>query len=409
MADTPVTASASAGEGDGRSASTARRWLLGLGPLVLLATLVAVFLQFDPTAPLRRGFPPVEELTIDRVTLPDAGHIVVHVVNGGPEEVTIAQVQVDEAYWQHSVTPARKVPRLGRAKIDIPYPWVEGEPHEIVLLTSTGLTFAHEIAVATRSPSRDLRFFGTFALLGTYAGVVPVIIGLLWYPFLRGTDRKWIHFFLSLTVGLLLFLGIDSLVEAIESAGRVPHALQGTGLVAIGVIGALLTLQAVGHRFRSPAGSDDRSNRLRIAYLIASGIGLHNLGEGLAIGAAFAVGEIALGAFLVIGFALHNTTEGLGIVAPVARDRPAVAHLGLMGALAGLPTILGTWIGGYAYSPMLGALFLAIGAGAILQVIVELVGLIRRQAPGALFAPLNAAGMAAGLAVMYATALFVVV
>lgn len=386
---------------------TVRRWLLGLGPLVLLAALVTVFLQFDPTAPLRRGFPPVEELTIERVTLPEAGRIVVHVVNGGPEPVTIAQVQVDEAYWQHSIAPGRTVPRLGRARIDVPYPWVEGEPHEIALVSSTGLTFTHEIGIATRSPSRDLRFFGTFALLGLYAGVVPVVIGLLWYPFLRGVDRRWIHFFLSMTIGLLVFLGIDSLAEALESAGSVPEAFQGVGLVAIGVIGAVLALKALGHR-TGPA-TDDPGSRLRIAYMIATGIGLHNLGEGLAIGAAFAVGEIALGAFLVIGFALHNTTEGLGIVAPVARDRPALGHLALMGAIAGLPTIAGAWIGGYAYSQLLAALFLAIGAGAIFQVILELVGLIRRQAPGTGFAQLNAGGVVAGLLIMYGTALFVVV
>lgn len=383
-----------------------RRWLLGLGPLALLAALVLVFLQFDPTAPLRRGFPPVEELTIERVTLPEAGRMVVHVVNGGPEPVTIAQVQVDEAYWQHTITPDRTVPRLGRAEIDIPYPWVEGEPHEIALVTSTGLTFTHEVAVATRSPARDLAFFGTFALLGVYAGVIPVVIGLLWYPFLRGIERRWIHFFLSLTIGLLAFLSVDSLVEALEAAAEVPAAFQGFGLVAIGVIGALLVLKAFGHGERD---ADGRSGRLRIAYLIAAGIGLHNLGEGLAIGAAFAVGEIALGAFLVIGFALHNTTEGLGIVAPVAKDRPPIGHLAAMGAIAGFPTVAGAWIGGFAYTPLLAALFLALGTGAMVQVILELVGLIQRQAPDTMFAPLNAAGVAAGLLIMYGTALFVVV
>ncbi|MFQ5888601.1 MAG: ZIP family metal transporter [Gemmatimonadota bacterium] len=406
----PADAGAGPDPGPAGPASPGRGWLLGLGPLVLLAGLVALFLRFDPTGFLREAFPPVEELTIERVTFPAPGRMVVHVVNGGPEPVTIAQVQVDEAYWQHTVEPDRTVPRLGRVRVELAYPWVEGEPHQIGLVSSTGLTFAREVAVATLTPRTNARYFGTFALLGVYAGVVPVIIGLLWYPFLRDVSRRWLHFFLSLTIGLLVFLGVDSLHEALESAGRVPDAFQGVGLVILGVAGSMLALRSAGHARGSRWGRelDDRHTRLRLAYLIAIGIGLHNLGEGLAIGASFAVGEIALGSFLVIGFALHNTTEGLGIVAPVASDRPSLWHLGAMGGIAGIPTITGAWIGGFAYTPIFGALFLALGAGAIFQVVAELTRVIQRRAADGVFAPLNAAGLAVGLFIMYGTALLVV-
>jgi zinc transporter ZupT len=388
-----------------------RKVLLGLAPLVLLGTLVAVFVLTDPVSVLRTGFPPVEELTIERVILPEPGVMRVRVVNGGPEPVTVAQVMVDEAYWQHEIEGERTIPRLGRATIELNYPWVEGEPHEIVLVSSTGLTFAHEVEVATRSPRPSTRFLGIFALLGIYVGLVPVLIGLLWYPFLRDVGTRWLHFFLSLTIGLLVFLGADALHEALETASFVPAAFQGVGLVVLGLLGSFLALRAlssVRRGRRSPEAKDDATDRLRLAYLIALGIGLHNLGEGLAIGSAYALGEIALGSFLVIGFAIHNTTEGLAIVAPVAADRPPLWHLLAMGAIAGLPTIAGTWIGGFSYSPIAATLFLAVGAGAILEVVYEIAAMMRRQQPAGLFAPLNATGLALGMLVMYGTALLVV-
>jgi zinc transporter ZupT len=388
-----------------------RRLALGLAPLVLLGALVALFLYLDPTSVLRAGFPPVEELTIERVTLPEPGVMRVHVVNGGPEPVTVAQVMVDEAYWQHEVDGERTIPRLGRSEITLNYPWVEGEPHEIVLVTSTGLTFAHEVEVAIQSPQPSGKFLAIFALLGIYVGLVPVLIGLLWYPFLREVSRRWLHFFLSLTIGLLIFLGADALHEALETAAVVPAAFQGVGLIVLGAFGSFLALRAFAtarRHDRDARAADSPADRLRLAYLIALGIGLHNLGEGLAIGSAYAVGEIALGSFLVIGFALHNTTEGLAIVAPVAADRPPLRNLLAMGAIAGLPTILGTWIGGFSYSPIAATLFLAIGAGAILEVVYEIAQMMRREQPAGLFAPLNAAGFSLGLVVMYGTALLVV-
>lgn len=113
--------------------------------------------------------------------------------------------------------------------------------------------------------------------------------------------------------------------------------------------------------------------------MIAVGIGIHNLGEGLAIGAAYNIGEIVLGTFLVVGFIIQNVTEGLGIIAPVLRDRPGIGKLAIMGLIGGAPAILGAWIGGYAPSPFLTVLFLAIGAGAIFQVIYEIAKLIQRD------------------------------
>ena len=380
------------------------RWFWGLLPLTLLAGLAVVVTSTGLLDTLRNNAPPVEELTFDRVTL-SPNLITVEVVNGGPDPVTVAQVMVDEAYWTFTIRPGPTVGRLGRATIEIPYPWVENEAHAVTLLTSTGVTFSHEIAVARETPALDAGFFGLFALIGLYVGVVPVIIGLLWYPFLRRLDRQWIHFALALTAGLLIFLGADALFEALEAGADVAGAYQGTLIVVVGALGALLVLQAVaGSRVRREGAHGRRT----VAWLIALGIGLHNLGEGLAIGAAYALGEVALGAFLVVGFMLHNSTEGLGIVAPIARDRPRLTTLAGMGLVAGAPTIAGAWLGGAAYSPMIATLFLSIGVGAIAQVVIALYRVVASERGGEpIWKPVTAGGVLAGLAVMYGTGLLV--
>ena len=384
-------------------ARTGKLWFWGLLPVALLTALSLVVARGGVIEFLRRGVPPVEELTFDRVSLAP-NTIRVEVVNGGPDPVTVAQVMVDEAFWAFTITPDPTIGRLGRATIEIPYPWVQGERHEVKLLTATGVTFAHEIAVAAETPRPGPRFFGVFTAIGLYVGVIPVALGLLWLPFLRNLERRWMHFALALTAGLLLFLGADALHEGFEAAEMVAGAFQGTLVVVVGAVGTLLLLQTVS-RARVTAGGEQ--GRRAVAYLIALGIGLHNLGEGLAIGAAYALGEATLGAFLIVGFMLHNTTEGLGIVAPIAHDRPPVKTLAALGALAGLPTVLGAWMGGLAYSPLYATLFLSVGAGAIAQVVIALYRIVAREQEGAMWTPYTAGGVVAGMMVMYGTGLLV--
>jgi zinc transporter ZupT len=148
--------------------------------------------------------------------------------------------------------------------------------------------------------------------------------------------------------------------------------------------------------------------------LIAVGIGLHNFGEGLAIGSAFALGELALGTLLIVGFTLHNTTEGLAIVAPLARESGSARRVGLaqlvqLGLIGGVPTILGAWLGAFVYSPTLAVLFLALGVGGIAQVTRQI--LMQSAGERGLAAYLReahvVAGLAIGVLVMYATGLVV--
>jgi zinc transporter ZupT len=387
----------------------ANRALLGLFPLLLLALLVVGFLALDPLSFFSGAFPPLEELTVQRVTFPRPDQIRLEVINGGPDPVTIAQVLVDDAYWVHTIIPDNTLDRLETAVVYIPYPWVDGEPLPITMITSTGVTFTAEVDVAVQSPGFDARTLLAYGLLGIYVGVIPVALGMLWYPFMRRIDRKWINAILALTIGLLVFLFVDMLLEALELAAQAPGAFQGVPVVVFGVLLSLGVLLAVGRR-------GGEHSALRVATLIALGIGLHNFGEGLAIGAAFATGAAALGSFLVIGFTLHNVTEGIGIVAPLAREserqgaRPPLRVFVLLALLAGAPAILGTWIGGLAFSPFLSAFFLAIGAGAILQVIWEVGRMLVRDGQRAgqpAVSWLNFAGLVAGILIMYLTAILV--
>ena len=380
------------------------RWLLGILPLLVLGALLFAFVRIDPLSGLREEFPPVEELTVERAVLESPTGIVLTVRNGGPDPVTVAQVLVDEAYWNFTIDGDATIERLGRATIRIPYPWGEGEAHEVTLISSTGVTFAHEIAVAVETPETTGKTLLTFTLLGIFVGVIPVLLGLTWLPFVRRLPDQWVRFFLALTAGLLVFLAVDALDEALEASEGVAGAFQGLGLIVIGVVVALAALYALDGWMRQRRHGD--LSPLYVALLIAVGIGLHNLGEGLAIGAAYALGEVGLTAFLILGFTLHNVTEGLGIVTPLARARPTLLQLAGLGLIAGVPTIIGTWSGGLGYSPILAVLFLSIGAGAIVQVVWEIGKLLTREGKP-LSAPLNSIGFAAGVLVMYLTGLAV--
>lgn len=396
MSDTPSRA----------NASRAKLWLLGLLPLALLAGLLLLIARFGPTEAIRRDAPPVEVLTIQRVRLTPDG-FEVRVLNDGPDPVTIAQVMVDDAYWAFTVEPRPKLRHLEQAVIRIPYPWVAGEAHHIRLVTATGVTFDHEIPVAVESPRPSWKFFGIFTLIGIYVGVIPVTLGLLWYPLLGRLSRRGLDFILALTVGLLLFLLVDASHEGLEAAEAVPASYQGMALFVFSAAAAYLVLEAFGGWLqgrRVQAGS-----AWLMALLVAIGIGLHNFGEGLAIGAAFALGEAALGTLLIIGFTLHNTTEGLAIVAPLAKAGTTISRLALLGVIAGAPTIAGAWLGGFVYSPIWAVVFLGIGAGAIAQVVVQILRAMAGE--GSISAHLQTravmAGLLAGIALMYATGLLI--
>jgi hypothetical protein len=372
-------------------------WVLGLVPLLLVIGGVALFFAFDgPGLGDRRG-PPAEELAVERTVL-TPGEIAVTVRNDGPDAVSVAQVQVNDSFVQFTGAED-PIGRLETATVHVQQPWVEGEAYEVALVTSSGGTVAHEIPVAVETPEADAGFFGLMALLGVYVGVIPVALGMLWLPWLRRVPPAWLRGLMALTVGLLAFLAVDATLEGFELAGEGSQAFGGAALVIVGGMVAYLLLSGVSSWLARRASGAS-------ALLIAIGIGLHNLGEGVAIGAAYAVGSLALGAFLVVGFALHNTTEGLAIVAPLARERVSVARLALLGLIAGAPAVLGAWIGAAAFNASAAAFLFGFGAGAIVQVIVTLVPSLRDD-DGRVLHPGAVTGILAGMALMFATGLLV--
>jgi zinc transporter ZupT len=385
--------------------SRAPAWLLGLVPLLLIAAAIATFAALGGPGLGDRSGPPVEDLAVEKTEL-HPGAIELTLRNDGPDPVEIAQVAVNDGYAGFEASGGRTLDRLGSTTLTIAYPWIEGEAYSISVLTSTGGTIEHEIPVAAETPEADAGFFGLMALLGVYVGVIPVTLGMLWLPFMRRIGAEWLRVLIAFTVGLLAFLAVDAGLEGLEIAGDAPTAFGGTALVFLGAIVAYLVLAGVdawlGARRATAAGAAGGY----LALMVAIGIGLHNLGEGLAIGSAYASGALALGAFLVVGFAIHNTTEGLAIVAPLSKARPAVTRLLVLGLIAGAPAILGAWVGAAAFNPSLAALLFGVGVGAICQVIVQLVPAMRDGDGRALHLP-AVYGLLAGIGTLYLTGLLV--
>lgn len=392
-----------------KTASSANRsgpvtLLLFLFPIVLLAGVIALFLSTSGGLDLQAPAP-VEDVKIERYVL-EWEEIHLYVRNAGPEEVTIAQVVINEAVWPFTVEPEATIPRLGTAVIHLDYGWSTGEAYGITIFTSNAVPFSVDIPVAFETPQPDQKTLLSFTLIGLYVGVIPVFLGILWFPALRQLGRRWMVFLMAITAGLLIFLGLDTLAEAMEEVAEVPAPFQGIGLIGIGAVTTFLLLDAISRR-QAATGRDESSKRLAVAFMISIGIGLHNLGEGLAIGAAYNVGEIALGTFLVVGFIIQNITEGLGIIAPVVRDRPGLRTLILMGLIGGAPAIFGAWIGGLSPSPTLAVLFLAIGTGAIFEVVYEIAKLIQKDTAKESMPLTVFSGVLAGMMLLWVTGLLI--
>ncbi|MBW3638980.1 MAG: ZIP family metal transporter [Actinobacteria bacterium] len=382
-------------------------WTLVCAALAALAVAMGALALLAGNALPSRNGPPVEELAVERtVLLP--GVIDLTVRNTGPDPVQIAQVFVNDSFVD-VVGGTEPVGRLDAATLRLNYPWQEGQPYLISMLTATGVVVEHEIPAAVRTPD-GVRTLGSMALLGVYVGIIPVALGMMALPLLRRAGPSVVRVLLALTVGLLAYLAIDGGLEAIELAELSGGAFGGPSLVVLGAGLAFLLLTAVDRAIRSRRDYAEAAgvNGRRLATTIAVGIGLHNLGEGLAIGSAYAVGELALGAFLVVGFALHNTTEGIAIVAPLTRQRPSKARLAVLALLAGAPASAGAVIGAAVNNSEISALLLGVGVGAIVQVIVQIAPTLRSRVGQALDTA-TIGGITAGLLLMYLTGLLVTV
>jgi zinc transporter ZupT len=378
--------------------------LLLVGVVALFASTGASLLDLVGSAP-----PPRDEFDIRRVQF-KPGEITIRVTNPQRQELTIASVTVDDAVVPYHLDGPATLSRLRSSTIVVPFMWVDGDPYSVGVTSSSGIETTFDVPAAVETRGTSPRGFLGYSLIGLLVGVVPIALGLAWLPSLRRADPRWVASFMALTAGLLTFLALDALAEALDLQAALPSAFQGPGLILLGLAASYLALTFVGQRFSS-AGQRERGAPLEgvaLATLVATGIGLHNLGEGLAIGSSIALGELALGTFLIVGFMVHNVTEGLGIAAPMADSkRVSLSRLAVLALLAGAPAILGAWIGGFITSDLLGVLFFALAVGAALQVVVEVGRYIARRAPGGLRSGHVIAGYLAGIVVMYATGLLI--
>ena len=385
------------------------RWRLwALVPAILLVGVVSATVAAGDSLDglVGNAPPPADEFDVRRVEFAP-GTISIHITNPQREHLTLAQVTVDDAivpFTIDGVQGARTLGRLESATVSVPFFWVEDDPYAIGLISSTGIVTTHDVpaAVATEQPS--LHGAVGLAVIGVLVGVVPVALGLAWLPSLRRASPRSLAAFMALTAGLLTFLMVEALAEALELQARLPGALNGTGLVVLGVASSYLGLTLVASRL---SGSGSGLGGIGLATLVAIGIGVHNLGEGLAIGSSLALGELALGAFLIVGFMVHNVTEGLGIAAPVAEGAARISpgRLAGLALVAGAPAVLGAWIGGFLTNDLLAVLFFGMAAGAALQVVVEVGRYVARRAPGGLTSGPVVGGYLAGIVAMYATGL----
>jgi ZIP family zinc transporter len=371
-----------------------------LWPLVPLLALVAVVAGFAASGGsvldlLGRTPPPADEFHVRRVEL-HPGEIRIHVTNPQRDDLTIAQVSVDDALVPYRVDGHATLGRLDSATISVPYDWIPDEPLAVGVTSSTGIQTTHELAAAVETTEPSAKGFLGFGVVGLLVGVIPVALGLLWLPSLRRARPEWLAAFMALTAGLLAFLALEALSEALELQAALPSALGGAGVVLLGFALSYLTLTFLSHALAA------------LATLVAIGIGLHNFGEGIAIGSSFAFGELALGTFLIVGFMIHNVTEGLGIATAAAEERGiGWRRLALLAAIAGAPAIAGAWLGGFTRNDVLGVLFFAAAAGAAFEVVIEVVRWLRVRAPGGLTSGYALGGFLAGIAVMYGTGLLV--
>jgi ZIP family zinc transporter len=387
-----------------------RSWRLwAFVPLLLLTGVVALFTASGSsiTGLLGENPPPADEFDIRRVEF-HPGEIRIRVTNPQRDDLTIASVTVDDAILPFELDGPQTLDRLRSSEIVVQYDWVEEEPIAVGVTSSTGIETTEEIPAAVQTPTASAESVFGYALIGFLVGVVPVALGLLWLPSLRRAPPEWLAAFMALTAGLLAFLAVEALSEALELQAALPSALGGAGLVLLGVALSYLFLTAVSTRLGSGERAAGRGGGLALATLVAIGIGLHNMGEGLAIGSSFALGELALGTFFIVGFMIHNVTEGLGIAAPLAEGRRVSwGKLAMLTVVAGAPAIVGAWLGGFLTSDLLGVVFFAAAAGAAFEVVVEVARYVARKAPGGLASPHVLGGFLAGVAVMYVTGLLV--
>ena len=368
--------------------------------------VIMILYLIGPSSDLLEFGVSLPEITIEKIEFIDSEiHVIVR--NTGPIPVKIAMADVNDRIQSAAIEPDKSLERFETALVRIPFSWNDAEPYTIGITLDDGVRFDKFVEAATPAIKSDYKLAGFFAIIGTYVGIIPVMIGLLWLPFIKRIGKNKYNFFLALTVGLLVFLGIDAMLEGFEvSKENFSTNFNGELLIITITLLSFLGLYYSAEKLTSRTSLTVSSKPLAIGLMIAIGIGLHNLGEGLAIGAAIGLGQVALSTFLIVGFALHNTTEGIAIASPLAKTKSPISKIIILGLIAGSPAILGTWIGGFFYSPYTAIVFLSIGAGAIFQVALIILKWLYQSEQKLVQASI-VSGVGVGMLIMYLTSILV--
>ena len=352
-------------------------------PVVLLALVVGGFVASGSSLVGLIGAnpPQPDEFDVRRVEF-QPGEIRVRVTNPQQDDLTIASVTVDDAIVPFELDGAATLGRLRSSTIVIPYRWVEDDPITIGVTSSTGIETVEEIPAAVETPGLTATACSATRSSACSSACCPVALGLLWLPSLRRVDQRWLTAFMALTAGLPRLPRRRGALRGLRApgggAGRVrrPRARAARRRAQLPVDD--LPLDAL---LGAAAGA---LGGVALATLVAIGIGVHNFGEGLAIGTSFAFGQLTLGSFLIVGFMVHNVTEGLGIAAPAADEGAQLSwrRLAALALIAGGPAIFGAWTGGFVANDVLAVLFFGAAAGAAFEVVAEVVRYVLRRRSG---------------------------
>ena len=349
-------------------------WLLAA--LGLLAATLFVAGNFG--GPAVDGSASAEEsLRVEEILL-EPGRIDLLVRNTGSGELTIAQVTINGAAWLSLTLPGPIVEPGAEAAIRLDdYEWLAGKPYEIVIFTSRANAFPTYIASARATFQPTNANVNVIIWLGIVIGLLPVLLGLLWYPGLGQFGRQGGLFLAMLSAVGLGLLGLKLVADIIEWLDAPFEIFGQGGLLVLGGVGLFVGLNFLG-RYQEATGADQLGRQFLTAQRIALGVGLFSLGQGIILGGEIGQDLLAPGAWSVTGLLLVNLIKGLGIISPLPAAKVtggSIGQLALMGIVGGFPAILGVWFGVFYSAPLLTALLLGAGLGAVAAVVYQLIAL----------------------------------
>jgi zinc transporter, ZIP family len=382
-------------------------WGIGLSliPFFLLAGIIAVFITTHGGGTLATQNGEAAMLLFDRTVL-QPGQFALHVRNSSLQPMTIATANVNDAIIPYVIKPAGPIPPLGSATVYLLYPWVEGQAYEITLSTRDSASFKTSVSDAEATSPPTPKTIRILLLVGLAAGLLPVLCGITWFPAITRAGPGLFLFLLAVAGGLLIYTGIALADQTLKNLPQVDGAFQGIGMLAVSFALAFLFLNAVSG-VGSSLGMGQRSHRSAQAWIKAAGVGLQNFAAALAVGAAFSSDSAVLGTIFIMALIILNLTQGLRIIASMEKNERSFTWLLGTGVLAGAPAVLGIWLGFMTSSQMAFLLFYTIGAGAIVQALVEVIQRIRQSTTHQPMPVTIFAGFAAGMLALYMASILI--